>query len=177
MRKNYYNHKIDLKKLQIKNKLREDFRQSLEDIAYRGYEVEELQNGNKVVITKPGGKSIYDRPKKEDFLVFVYNPNENGLWQITHKQIFEDIEAKSKEDKKKTIKFINLLERVKNGKEPNTFLDEINELSFKIGESVETLLKVYKWIWGEEDVNYPNGEGREMSWKGISKFREKLKND
>ncbi len=177
MKKNYYTHKIDLKKITIKNQPREQFKQLLEDIEYRGYEVEELQNGNKIVITKPGGKSIYGRPKKEDFLVFVFNPNENGLWQITHKQIFQDIENKANEDKNKTIQLINLLERVKNGEDPDDFIDEINKLSFNEGETPETLLKVYKWIWGQEDVNYPNGEGREMSWKGISKFRENLKND
>jgi len=177
MKKNYYTHKIDLKKITIKNQPREQFRQLLENIEYRGYEVEELQNGNKIVITKPGGKSVYGRPKKEDFLVFVFNPNENGLWQITHKQIFQDIEDKANEDKNKTIQLINLLERQKNGEDPNDFIDEINELSFNKGETPETLLKVYKWIWGQEDVNYPNGDGREMSWKGIVEFREKLKND
>ena len=177
MKKNYYTHKIDLKKITIKNQPREQFRQLLEDIEYRGYEVEELQNGNKIVITKPSGKSVYGRPKKEDFLVFVFNPNENGLWQITHKQIFQDIQNKATEDKNKTIQLIDLLERVKNGEEPDDFIDEINKLSFNEGEKPETLLKVYKWIWGQEDVNYPNGEGREMSWKGISGFRENLKND
>ena len=177
MKKNYYTHKIDLKKITIKNQPREQFRQLLEDIEYRGYEVEELQNENKIVITKPGGKSVYGRPKKEDFLVFVFNPIENGLWQITHKQIFQDIQNKTNEDKNKTIQLIDLLERVKNGEEPDDFIDEINKLSFNEGETPETLLKVYKWIWGQEDVNYPNGEGREKSWKKISKFRENLTND
>ena len=37
------------------------------DLPYRGYEVEELSDGRKIVITKPGGKSVYGRPKKEDF--------------------------------------------------------------------------------------------------------------
>ena len=176
MKKNYYKHSIDLKKIEIKNKPRKEFVKILEEIEYRGYEVEQLANGNKIVITKPGGKSVFGRPKKEDFLVFIYNSNDSSLWQITHKQIFQDITEKSKENKELTIKLINLLERVKNGEEPNDFIQEINELTFKIGENPETLLKVYKWIWGQEDVNYPNGEGREMSWKDIAEFREKIKN-
>ena len=173
MKKNYYTHSIDLKKIEIKNKPRKEFVKILEKIEYRGYEVEQLKNGNKIVITKPGGKSVYGRPKKEDFLVFIYNPKESGLWQITHKQIFQDIEEKSQENKKLTIDLIDLLERVKNGEEPNDFIEEINIMTFNVGESPETLLKAYKWIWGQEDVNYPNGEGREMSWKGIEEFREK----
>ncbi|WP_024791055.1 MULTISPECIES: hypothetical protein [unclassified Lebetimonas] len=177
MKKNYYTHSVDLKKIEIKNKSREEFVKILEKIEYRGYEVEQLKNGNKIVITKPGGKTVYGRPKKEDFLVFIYNPKESGLWQITHKQIFQDIEEKSQENKKLTIELIDLLERVKNGEEPNEFIEEIDLLKFNTGESPEALLKAYKWIWGQEDVNYPNGEGREMSWKSIEEFREKIKND
>lgn len=174
--KNYYTHEIELKSLIIRNSSKEDFSKQLLDIPYRGYEVEQLQDGRKIVITKPGGKSVYGRPKKEDFLVFIYNPDENGLWQISHKQIFDDIVKKSTEDKEKTIKFINLLERTFKGEEPNDFIDEINNLIFKTGELPETIIKTYKWIWGQEDVNYPNGEGRLMSWKAINELKENLIN-
>ncbi len=170
--KNYYNHKIDLKKITIKNTSRDKLVPSFEAIEYRGYEVEQFQDGRKVVITKPGGKSVYGRPKKEDFLVFVYTPKDNGLWQITHKQIFQDIEEKLSESKTKTVELINMLERTYNGEEPTDFIDDINSLTFKNGESVELLLKVYKWIWGQEDVNYPNGEGRDMSWNPIKALRD-----
>ena len=37
------------------------------------------------------------------------------------------------------------------------------------GESPEVLLKAYKWIWGQEDCNYPEGKGRTMSWEGWRK--------
>ncbi len=171
--KNYYKHSIDLKKLEIRNDTRENFVQKLEEIEYRGYEVEQLADGRKIVITKPGGKSVYGRPKKEDFLVFIFQPNENGLWQITHKQILEDLYSKSEEDKKETLKLIALLERTLNGEEPNDFINEIYALKFQNGESPESLIKAYKWIWGQEDVNYPTGEGRKMSWAGI----EELKNE
>ncbi len=169
--KNYYNHSIDLKKLEIRNDTRENFVQKLEQIEYRGYEVEQLADGRKIVITKPGGKSIYGRPKKEDFLVFIFQPNENGLWQITHKQILDDLYSKSEESAEETLKLIKLLERILNGEEPNDFIDEITALNFQNGESPESLIKAYKWIWGQEDVNYPNGEGRKMSWAGIEELR------
>lgn len=170
--KNHYKHSIDLKKLVIKNDTRENFVQKLEQIEYRGYEVEQLADGRKIVITKPGGKSVYGRPKKEDFLVFIFQPKENGLWQISHKQILEDLYSKSEESAEETLKLIALLERTLNGEEPNDFINEIHALKFQIGESPESLIKAYKWIWGQEDVNYPNGEGRNMSWAGI----EELKN-
>ena len=114
--KNIYQHNIELKSIRINNADKVAFSQNLIDLPYRGYEVEELSDGRKIVITKPGGKSIYGRPKKEDFLVFIYNPNDNTL-------------------------------------------------NFASGETPEALIKAYKWIWGQEDVNYPIGEGRLMSWK------------
>lgn len=172
--KNYYKHTIDLKKLEIRNDTRDNFIQKLEEIEYRGYEVEQLTDGRKIVITKPGGKSIYGRPKKEDFLVFIFQPDENGLWQITHKQILEDLYLKSKESATNTLNLISLLEKTLNGEEPNDFMDEINALNFDVGERPESLIKVYKWIWGQEDVNYPYGEGRKMSWKGIEELKKEL---
>ena len=125
--KNIYQHNIELEPIRINNADKATFSQKLIDLPYRGYEVEELSDGRKIVITKPGGKSVYGRPKKEDFLVFIYNPNDNTLWQISHKQILED-----------------------------------------------ALIKVYKWIWGQEDVNYPTGEGRLMSWKEYQEIIAKL---
>lgn len=172
--KNYYKHSIDLKKIKIRNDTKDNFIQKLEEIEYRGYEVEQLEDGRKIVITKPGGKSVYGRPKKEDFLVFIFYPNESGLWQITHKQILEDLCLKSEENPSETLKLITLLERTLNGEEPTDFIIEINSLNFQNGESPESLIKAYKWIWGQEDVNYPNGEGRKMSWKGIEELRNEL---
>lgn len=174
--KNYYKHTIDLKKLEIRNDIRENFIKKLEEIEYRGYEVEQLNDGRKIVITKPGGKSVYGRPKKEDFLVFIFQPKEDGLWQITHKQILDDLYLKSEESITETLKLITLLERTLKGEEPSDFIEEINVLKFQNGESPESLIKAYKWIWGQEDVNYPNGEGREMSWKEIEKLKNKLNN-
>ena len=72
------------------------------------------------------------------------------------------------------MKLITLLEKTLNGEEPSDFIEEINNLKFQNGESPESLIKAYKWIWGQEDVNYPNGEGRKMSWKGIEELKNKL---
>ena len=71
--KNIYQHNIELEPIRINNADKATFSQKLIDLPYRGYEVEELSDGRKIVITKPGGKSVYGRPKKEDFLVFIYN--------------------------------------------------------------------------------------------------------
>lgn len=49
-KKNIYQHEIDLMPLQIKNQDRESFRRVLEKIKYRGYEVEQIKDGRKIVI-------------------------------------------------------------------------------------------------------------------------------
>ena len=113
--KNIYQHNIELEPIRINNADKATFSQKLIDLPYRGYEVEELSDGRKIVITKPGGKSVYGRPKKEDFLVFIYNPNDNTLWQISHKQILEDVINKVQENKDKAKVFLTLMEKTYNG--------------------------------------------------------------
>lgn len=167
-KKNIYPHEIDLMNLEIKNTSPAKFRELLENIHYRGYEVESLTDGRKIVITKPGGKFTFGTIKREDFMVWVYNPIEKSLWLISHKNILEDLEKKGEINPHETIKIIDALERVYLGEDPD---DVLRNFSFNspAGEQPELLLKAYKWIWGQEDVNYPDGKGRAMSWEGWRK--------
>ncbi len=168
-RKNKYTHQIELKKLRIRNAPREEFRNLLEKVEYRGYEVEQLEDGRKIVITKPGGKFVYGRVKKEDFVVWVYNPLDSTLWAISHKDIYKDLQEKGDLNAGETIRIIDALEKVYNGEEPEEVLKN-TKLSNPSGENPEVLLKAYKWIWGQEDCNYPDGKGREMSMYGTPKI-------
>ena len=174
MKENMYLHGVELIDLHIKNKPREEFRERLEEIKYRGYEVEQLKDGRKIVITKPGGKRSFGRAKREDFMVWVYDPGDSSLWLISHNDISEDLKEKGKVNPIETIKIIDALERVFNGEEPSEVL-KTTSLNGNIGEPPDVLLKVYKWIWGQEDCNYPIGKGREMSMKGIRQLRDTLK--
>jgi len=167
-RKNIYTHEIDLKDLRIKNSSKEEFREALEEISYRGFEVESLNDGRKIVITKPGGKFTFGSIKREDFMVWIFNPADKTLWLISHKNIYEDLEEKGQTDPVATIVIINTLEKVYNGEDPDDVLKDSNLQNPK-GELPELLLKAYKWIWGQEDVNYPDGKGRAMSWEGWTK--------
>ncbi|MCK4752831.1 MAG: hypothetical protein KAS75_05240 [Planctomycetes bacterium] len=170
-KRNIYKHSIDLNRIRIKNSDRESFAEELEKIEYRGYEVEDISDGRKIVIVKPGGKQSFGRMRKEDFFVFIYNPNEQTLWQITHKQIRDDLVEKAENDREETINILQVFERVYNGEEPDSVLQGTN-LSIPSGENPEALIKAYKWIWGQEDVNYPTGKGRAMSWEGWEKDGE-----
>ena len=171
-KRNIYKHTIDLKKLNIKNAEREEFIKKLEGIPYRGYEVENISDGRKIVIVKPGGKQSFGRIRKEDFFVFIYDPEAQTLWQITHKQIYDDILEKSKKNPEETVKILKAFEKVYNGEDPDDILKSAS-LKKTDGENPEALLKAYKWIWGQEDVNYPTGKGRAMSWEGWEKDGDK----
>ena len=172
--KNIYTHEIDLLSVEIPNMERKQFAQKIVELPYRGYEVEKCHNGHTIVVTKPGGKNVFGTLKREDILVFIQNPKENTLWQISHKQILEDIKLKCEENPIAAKKLLFLLERTLNGEEPNEFVDEILSLQFSVGANPEVLIKAYKWIWGQEDVNYPNGDGRYMSWTPYKELLEKL---
>lgn len=174
-RKNIYIHEIDLKQIKVLNAPKDKFAEEILKIPYRGYEVENISDGRKIVITKPGGKSgRYGIPKKEDFLVFIYDSKKKSFWQISHKQIFEDLQNKAAINAKETIEVIESLEKVYRGEEPDDVLRKI-KLNISVGEPVEVLLKVYKWIWGQEDVNYPNHKGRAMCMEGILNLKDELK--
>jgi len=172
-KRNIYKHSIDLKPLRIRNAGRTEFAARLEEIPYRGYEVEDISDGRKIVIVKPGGKQAWGKMRKEDFFVFVYNPSEQSLWQITHKQILEDLNQKAGADPIAAIDILKVFERVYKGEDPDDVLQSV-QLNNPAGENPDALLKAYKWIWGQEDVNYPTGQGRDMSWEGIKSLLEKL---
>lgn len=172
-RRNIYKHSIDLKQLKIENTEPNEFAKRLEEVPYRGYEVESIIDGRKIVIVKPGGKQAWGKMRKEDFFVFIYNPSEQSLWQITHKQIHEDLKEKAKADKDATVEILKAFERVYYGEDPDDILKSL-VLNNPTGENPEALLKAYKWIWGQEDLNYPTGQGRAMSWKGLKELLEIL---
>ncbi|MHB0855811.1 MAG: glutamyl-tRNA amidotransferase [Rectinema subterraneum] len=162
-----------MKKLTIKNAPSHDFASQIEKIPYRGYEVEQISDGRKIVIVKPGGKQTFGKMRKEDFFVFIYNPIEESLWQISHKQILEDIKMKIENSPEEAIKVLEAMEKVYHGADPDDLISQI-KVNQTTGENPEVLLKAYKWIWGQEDVNYPDGLGRRMSWEGLIKENNEI---
>ncbi len=104
-------------------------------------------------------------------MVFIYSPDKSELWLISHAEIFEDIELKLVTDRKYGLAVIEALEKVCRGEEPEEVLLR-HDLKTEIGLSIELILKAYKWIWGQEDVNYPNGEGRWKSMNWLLKLKE-----
>jgi hypothetical protein len=92
-------------------------------------------------------------------MVFIFDPSTEELWLISHDEIFADIEAKLKDNRQVDLRIIDALLDVCNGEEPEFVLEKYQFNITLTGLPVDLLLKTYKWIWGQEDVNYPKGEG------------------
>ena len=161
-----FEYNVNLIPLNLRNEEQAKFREKLLSVPYLLYEVEQLKNGNKIVINKPGGKRNFGRLARNDYMVFIYNPFEKSLWLISHDEIKEDLQYKYNVDPDCTKEIILGLYRVCQGHEPDVVLSNIKK-QIDVGLTPETIYKVYKWIWGQEDCNYPTGEGRWLSMNGL----------
>lgn len=163
--RNKYINEIELLRKRIKNSPN-DFIENIKQLPWRGYQVESLKDGRKIVIVKPGGK----RPRKKerhDFLVLVKDKGKKELWQLKHNQLYEDLLEKVKANTKNAKKILVALEKVYNGAEPNEVLRKL-KVDKLPGEPADLILKAYKWIWAQEDINYPppKFKGRAFSFEG-----------
>lgn len=158
---------VKFEQIRIKNSPPDEFRERILKLPQLAYEVEALKDGRKIMITKPGGKSA------DDIMVWVYEGPSGSHWRPSHKQIYKDLEEKIKSNKEKGLEVLKTLERVYEGEDPEDILSEIPELGDKLpGLPVDLILKSYKWIWVQEDCNYPPPyQGRKMSMDGLRKLR------
>lgn len=166
MKNKKFEYDVKLVPLQVENMEQNAFRATLNNIPYLLYEVETLNSGEVIAINKPGGKRNFGRLSRDDFMVFIYNPSERSLWLISHKEISDDITSKYKENQKQTLLLLKGLYHVCCGEEPDDVISQI-KLKDTIGIPIETIFKAYKWIWGQEDCNYPTKKGRWLSMENL----------
>lgn len=161
-----FKYRVNLVPLEIENQEQQAFRDNLLNIPYLLYEVEQLATGELIAINKPGGKRNFGRLSRDDFMVFIYNPDEESLWLISHGEISDDIAEKYEHDRESAVLLIEALYRVCCGAEPDYVLRRMH-LRDTVGIPAETILKAYKWIWGQEDCNYPTKAGRWLSMDAL----------
>jgi len=134
--------KVHLMKLKIKNTSPNEFREKVLNIPLLGYEVEELRDGRKIMITKPGGKSV------DNIMVWVYEGETGIHWRPSHRAIRKDLEQKIKFDKDEGLAVLEALERVYKGEDPEDILKNKPGLGANLpGLPADLILKAYKWIW------------------------------
>ena len=159
---------VRFEKLTIKNGPPNEFREKVLQLPQLGYEVETLKDGRKIAVTKPGGKGA------DDIMVWVYEGARGASWRPSHKQIYRDMEHKISFDRKKGLALLEALERVYRGEDPEDILNEKPRVGENLpGLPADLILKAYKWIWVQEDCNYPppRFKGRKMSMEGLIGLR------
>lgn len=109
-------------------------------------------------------------------MVWIYDEEGQDRWRISHQEIYDDLELKLTSNAPLGSALVDLLRAVCEGSEPAQLTSEPSLAAFSSlpGLPAELILKSYKWIWGQEDCNYPTGEGRWMSMTPILKLRAKI---
>lgn len=161
-----FQYDVNLVPLTIENKEQATFRAELNDIPYLLYEVEQITTGEKIAINKPGGKRNFGRLSRDDFMVFIYTPMDKSLWLISHNEIKDDLAEKEQHDRVEMMKLMRGLHLVCQGLEPDAVIAELGIVP-TVGIAPEIIMKAYKWIWGQEDCNYPTKQGRWLSMNAL----------
>lgn len=130
------------------------------------YYVEELNNGNKIYITRPAGRN-----NGMDFIInvqgeyFLSRSGKRRLKSPAHHNIEADLKIKKLESPKNYNKLYDLIFKIYNC-ETNEFT---NLPEFKNGYDTELILKILKWLFIEQDVTYWNNSGRKMLMNSLPK--------
>jgi hypothetical protein len=151
-------------------------RDTLNNLPFLAYHVETLQDGRKVCITKPGGKQFFGTVQPNDFMVWIYDESQHDRWRISHAEIKDDVTKKLAADTTLGSAFVDKLLEVCNGAEPSEIFADARmiDLSQLPGLPADLILKAYKWIWVQEDCNYPTGDGRWLSMNDILDLRKEM---
>lgn len=126
------------------------------------YYVEKLNDGNRIYLQRPANLH-----NGFDFLVCVENTNyaaagERRRNYPKHQDIGADLSLKKKDNPVMYKKLYVLLKKVYECHDVTE--DEMGEINFSVGLSVEHILKVIKWLFIEQDIRYWNYSGRNMTW-------------
>lgn len=84
----------------------------------------------------------------------------------SHDDVINDLKLKKSEDAHKFSELMRLIDKVWNCEEPDDVLRGIN-LVFTNGFTIETLLKIIKWLFIEQDMTYWSYDGRGMLKQAI----------
>ena len=127
------------------------------------YNVETLEGGRFVYLTRPAWlKAGFD------FVIHVEGGIfRNGKDNPAHQDIANDLRAKAGEDPASYRRLHEALVRVYACEDPEDILPEYAGLHFEAGMSVDTVLKVVKWLFIEQDIRYWNYSGRGMFQLGV----------
>lgn len=120
------------------------------------YYVEKLKDGRQIFLLRPTFLN-----KGIDFQVWVEKLDGKEDRRPSHKDVFNDLDLKNKENPKDFSLLMKAIDDVWNCKEPDEVIKGL-KINFKSGFEAELLLKILKWLFIEQDVTYWNYDGRGM---------------
>jgi len=142
--------------------IKTEYRRKGKGVVFR-YPVEKLPEGGSLFITRPGHK------KNFDFKVDVIT--DHGFGDGSHKKIASDLRHKRKENRRRFEQLLAVIAQIYHciENDVDVLLRKNRGLarSFRTGGSVETLLKIIKWLFIMEDIVYWNYKGRTMLYDAL----------
>lgn len=167
--------------LELRHKTREEFRKAvvntflsenggywkgkIKHVTHYKYFVETLRDKRRIFLLRPTFLN-----KGIDFQVWVERFIDDKDKKPSHKDIFNDLKAKKKENRRGFTELLAAIDEVWKCKEPDDVLKKHSKLSFNVGFSVELVLKVLKWLFIEQDITYWNYDGRGMLKQAIDEL-------
>lgn len=133
------------------------------------YYVETLEDGKRIYLERPTflNKGCDFQIYVEDLIVYK-NGNDKCP---SHNDVFHDLKLKkgflSKED---YAKLLSAIEDIFNVRPYHVAEEKILKLPTPKGWSYETLLKLLRWLFIEQDITYWAQTGREMLMEGIKEI-------
>lgn len=135
-----------------------------ENSRYR-YNVENCADGTKVYLRRPTWLN-----KGLDFQINLEGFKSKSQEAPKHEHLTGDLAAKKKESPQDFKKLRELIDAVYDCEEPDEALKKYPKLGFKSGLPVDTVLKILKWLFIEQDLTYWNNSGRRMFMNAIKEL-------
>ena len=127
------------------------------------YNVETLNNGSKIYLTRPAYlKKGFDFRINVEDMTFL-----TGGEYPKHDDIFNDLTLKRKSNPDMARGLYEAIKEVYECKDPEDVLPKYSGVKFEIGYSIELILKVLKWFFIEQDIRDWNFSGRAMFMDGV----------
>ncbi len=149
---------------------------SKNSLNFLAYKVEDLSWNNILIISKPGWKYNYIEKDINDFMVWIYDKNIEEWWRISYKELINlFLKELYSLDLVKFKLFIDKLEFLKESSEIYIFKESEDYIFTPSWLNMTSLLKIYKWLWAQEECNYPRWyktktTNKVYEWRDMSFF-------
>jgi hypothetical protein len=151
-------------RLAQRTQVAETWLQEEENSRYR-YDVETCKDGKRVYLLRPTWLN-----KGFDFQINLEGFKSKSKEAPKHEDLLDDLARKKRESSQDYKKLRKLIDAVYECEEPDEALKRYSSVKFRSGLPVDTVLKILKWLFIEQDLTYWNNSGRRMFMGAIKKL-------